>query len=145
MTPLQLLVGDVQAWGPTGPLHGSRSPENGVLLCVKALPKSGRLKIEHFWVSPDLRNTGLGGKTLRRLLALADFYGIDVILRPSAYDRQGGLTTTQLKAWYAKHGFVKLNTQARNTGHMLRKALAHYLKSVHSSVQSRKGSAATNC
>jgi hypothetical protein len=108
MTPLQLLVGDVQAWGPTGPLHGSRSPENGVLLCVKALPKSGRLKIEHFWVS--------------RLLALADFYGIDVILRPSAYDRQGGLTTTQLKAWYAKHGFVKLNTQARNTGHMLRKS-----------------------
>jgi GNAT superfamily N-acetyltransferase len=126
-SPLDTALAEIRSWGPIGPVSGSIMPALGVLIGVRGLQKSSRIQIQHFWVSPDMRGTGRGRATLKRILEVADLHGLEVILRPSAYDHRGegkhGPTTSELKRFYASMGFVKMKNRATNTGHMLRAPL----------------------
>jgi len=52
----------------------------------------------------ELRGRGYASRVLRQIIADADREGVRLYLEPAA---TGGLSQTQLVAWYRRHGFKK--------------------------------------
>jgi GNAT superfamily N-acetyltransferase len=69
-------------------------------------PAPGIWRLSAIKVAPSARGQGLAGKALDTLLEEADGDQVMVSLTPEQFGGEGGMTDTQLRAWYARKGFV---------------------------------------
>lgn len=76
--------------------------DSGVALARMKSPNN--VRIDAIYVPPKSRGKGLASKALQHVMNAADRAGITLGLKPVPLG-DGGMTTEQLRAWYAKHGF----------------------------------------
>jgi GNAT superfamily N-acetyltransferase len=76
-------------------------------------PAPGIWRISAIKVAPEARGGGLGGKALDDLLARADDEQVAVSLTPEQFGGAGGMSDSQLRAWYGRRGFVPNSGPAR--------------------------------
>ena len=69
-------------------------------------PAPGLWRVGGIRVDPKQRGKGAAGKAMQDLIAQADREGATLSLTPEQFGGQGGLSTAQLRDWYAKLGFV---------------------------------------
>lgn len=118
------------ALGPAGPVANTFMPVNGGVIGAKGGVRTARIVISYIWVSSSERGRGLGSRTLRHVLSIIDDFDLPAQVRPAAFDRtlvgkglRTGLTTRQLKTWYASHGFAP-STLSSNRPYMFRDAFS---------------------
>ncbi|MFG0230302.1 GNAT family N-acetyltransferase, partial [Achromobacter sp. 413638] len=63
-------------------------------------PDGDGLRLDHLYLHPSSQARGLGGRTLRRLLAQADAQGLPL--------RVGALRGSDSNRFYQRHGFVQI-------------------------------------
>lgn len=83
---------------------------------LRVAPRDGGLVLDLIRVTqPEQRGKGLASAALKDLLAIADEHGLIVALTPAGVPSgKGMLSDRQLRAWYARHGFVPNTGSARD-------------------------------
>ncbi len=84
----------------------------------EVIEREGRLRIKG--IDAIESGSGVGGLLLRRILKAADRENVTVELTASSKGHQA-LSTTELKAWYGRHGFVDEPGFDPALGYMVRK------------------------
>lgn len=82
--------------------------------CEVTLRETGAAEVELYQitVAPDSRGTGQASAAMKLLTELADRYRVWLTLEPAA-NMGGGLSTDDLRRWYARWGFEGDGTMDR--------------------------------
>lgn len=96
----------------------------GVWRGPSPLRDTGKLTLEVILTPPNLRGRGLASKALKDVMDAADAANVTLVaeparMKPFVAKGQKGLTTSQLKKWYKKHGW---DSPEEHSGYLVTKS-----------------------
>lgn len=108
-TKVEILIEHVYALGNEGPISNTVMLFNCALVGLRRSPRlTNTVRIDHLWVSPTARGEKVGQRVLSLIMEHADGIGVNLELRPAAFDRdrcKGSPTDLGLREWYRRNGF----------------------------------------
>lgn len=106
-------------YDPEHPLGEIAARHPNVDMFATERPEGLRLKM--IQVAPEQQRQGYAGAALNDLLGYADERGLPVALNPGDVEGRPGMSNSQLRRWYAEHGF--LPNKGRNKDYTFTEAM----------------------